>query len=473
MPAWDAIRRFAWLMSDVDIVDGLSPDDADEAVLADLVRLLDDAEDFRVAYDAGLEPGATRRVFRLAAGNSREALDRLFTVWITEVRPRLTPDLLDPHGTDSGPAETAILLARIDLAIDASGDQPVVVGDPTPPVVSDEGRPYLLHTQLIQELLLLGGGETILPEFREFVSVDTLTEAGGEAAAAFRLWFHLDEPIVFMEPPAEVEDRPIVALRRVDRDDFTFKIEALQDPPAGPAHTWRLTPSRVQLADGELLTLRFDANLIRVGSADGPTLTEFMRSQRLTFVGYDGDHHIEAYHFVNVPPPAPEPEPGLTLEQVLELLRTLRTLPLVTISPVASEPEKFVDYELWFHLDLLADGYEGALEELNLTIYAEIFEDIFPMPFEIIDRPKRNVYVVRVFAAEADVDLFGQHSYLRFAFPLDVGNLIKSAEGSFGSLREYIKAQQVKFEGYFVTIKETGEEALVVYSRLQQTRLGG
>ena len=69
---------------------------------------------------------------------------------MTEVRPTLVPDLIDPDmpATAGGPAPAAdILLARIDLTIPAQGAP--VLDDIA---VDNTTRPYLLHTQLIQEL---------------------------------------------------------------------------------------------------------------------------------------------------------------------------------------------------------------------------------------------------------------------------------------------------------------------------------
>src|SRR6185295_1299969 len=86
-----------------------------------------------------------------------ETLDRIFMVWVTEVRPRLTPTVIDGCGT-SDPVETGILLGRLDLHIDnANAPIQFTFSDATPAASSD-GRPYLLQTQVIQELLFLGVG---------------------------------------------------------------------------------------------------------------------------------------------------------------------------------------------------------------------------------------------------------------------------------------------------------------------------
>lgn len=97
-----------------------------------------------------VEPG----YLLLPAETAREALDRIMTVWITEVRNRLKPDLTDPASTNvsgqNAPETSAnILLATLNFIEEEAfnSDYQVLVPDNTL-------RPYLLHTQLIQALKL-------------------------------------------------------------------------------------------------------------------------------------------------------------------------------------------------------------------------------------------------------------------------------------------------------------------------------
>src|SRR5205807_9629937 len=88
-------------------------------------------------------PPAEESFLRLPLETAHEALDRIFTVWVTEVRPRIQPSLSD----QCSPAmDAGILLARLDFGLANNNTDIVDLGVP-----DDTGRPFLLHTQLIQE----------------------------------------------------------------------------------------------------------------------------------------------------------------------------------------------------------------------------------------------------------------------------------------------------------------------------------
>src|SRR5262249_43096558 len=139
----------------------LIPSPVDELTIEALiheVRALDDPTHPEPAPGSSLGASPPGGGFHLPAAIARAALDRVFTVWVTEARPRLQPSLLDRCGTDGNPWDPAILLARIDFTPDDPflPNRPAIIHADEP---SDDGRPYLLHTQLIQELLLLGEQE--------------------------------------------------------------------------------------------------------------------------------------------------------------------------------------------------------------------------------------------------------------------------------------------------------------------------
>jgi hypothetical protein len=164
MSAWDALRRLAALMTRVRIINQLPASESDEAAISARVRVIDDpialaALDVPVA---GYYGGELPEYWKLPAEEINETLDRIFMVWVTEVRPRLAPAVIDGCGT-ADPLETGILLGRLDLTIDNAND-PIafVFGEDTPAFSYDE-RPYLLQTQLIQELLFLGVGNERKP----------------------------------------------------------------------------------------------------------------------------------------------------------------------------------------------------------------------------------------------------------------------------------------------------------------------
>jgi hypothetical protein len=255
MPAWDAVRRFARLMADVEIVPGVQ---SDVETILELVRRLDDPKSFdrlmnnlddpvsfgnlikqekanrqsvlplikkggqasaslvhevvERVIDPGLpfEPGDAlvtpsglpRRVLRLPAETARAELDRIFTVWTVEVRPRLKPDLNDPAATkDDDTVGPAILLASLAFQYDGGHITPA---QPQPDYT---GRPYLLHTQLIQELLLLGGNTE--PQ-REFA---TLQARGNHV---LRAWVHYPKALKIGQAALQLKsDGKSVAIQSV------------------------------------------------------------------------------------------------------------------------------------------------------------------------------------------------------------------------------------------------------------------
>jgi hypothetical protein len=146
MPHWDGVRALADLLLPIEL-HGDSPPVSDEELLAEHIR--------------ALVPGAPAPVDLLPSppvlprAEARAALDRLLTIWVTEVRPALAPDLVGPEG------EAAILLSTVTVvpADPFNVATPAIVGFQAP---DDEGRPYLAPSQLVQELVLMGGGVTTI-----------------------------------------------------------------------------------------------------------------------------------------------------------------------------------------------------------------------------------------------------------------------------------------------------------------------
>ncbi len=196
MPAWESVRCFAKMMARVRIKANAERDDTDEII--ELMRKLDEPDgiplcappkkrddDDEDAHEHG-DPGAwddeddderNPRWF-IPADQARAALDRIFTTWVTEVRPKLLPSLLDPAQAGTK-AQPDILLAHIDFTLDDDWDDkdPKIEEDGFDPP-DNSGRPYLLPTQAVQEMLLLGhresqqvdGGGDALP-VREFATI--------------------------------------------------------------------------------------------------------------------------------------------------------------------------------------------------------------------------------------------------------------------------------------------------------------
>ena len=190
MTAWDADRAFADLLALVRFEAGLPAEASDEAEIVTRVRALAAPPVMETCAPAAA-PEEAPPVLRLPKEGGRATLDRIFAVWVTEVRPAIVgqADLIDPALSDG--VDPAVLLACIDFL-------PAEGFDPTDPeiaeaAVSDIGRPFLLHTQLIQELLLLGGGDaTALKEIRPFATLEV------RGPKTLWLWLHHDQPLDFV-----------------------------------------------------------------------------------------------------------------------------------------------------------------------------------------------------------------------------------------------------------------------------------
>jgi hypothetical protein len=158
MPAYMAVQRFARLLAAVQVEPGLPASSSDEATILAVLRGLNGEGES--VFDqggpgvGGLPLDPPRDTLLLPAEGLRDALDRIFAVWATEVRPKLPPDLTDPAAASGGdPAGAGILLAAVDFLA-----EPPYIAEELLDDSADNGlRPVLLHTQLIQQLLLLGG----------------------------------------------------------------------------------------------------------------------------------------------------------------------------------------------------------------------------------------------------------------------------------------------------------------------------
>lgn len=164
MPAWDAILCFADLMRQVRVVPDLTPEESDKTILENLVGMLPDCVAIQAILDDRAAEGSSRLL--LAENTAREDLDDLFRLWVTDIRPHLLPDLLN---CDPATVETGIVLGHFDIDLLADTTASVPSFSLVTPLADDNERPYLLSTQVIQEMLLLGGGDA--RAVREFGSL--------------------------------------------------------------------------------------------------------------------------------------------------------------------------------------------------------------------------------------------------------------------------------------------------------------
>jgi hypothetical protein len=456
MPAWDAVRVVADLLARVEIDPALAADGGDEAAIVKALREMDPAG------TGPLLPGASPK---LPAADLRVTLDRIFAVWVTEVRPRFAPPLTEPNAggppavpnAGEPPAEPGILLAtlRFTAADPFDTAAPVITqADPA----DDTGRPFLLHTQLLQELVALGwrGGAAAAPvpppvNARELVSFDTLT--GDDERVRILAWFHLDKPVRL---PEQLEGR-----RGANADLVTFKTSAVDGNPF--AVVWELIPEDERLRDGDLLAFRFPTDTVMVAD-DQLTLGRFIEEGGLELVGHDEPDTVWAYYVVELEPPvsaapAPHEHPH---EHAPEALGP--TQPLATINAFNNDGR--LEIELWFHVDIdprIDEARVGLRGRRGVTVLAETEENT-PREIKVARwAPVRH----NVYSGQVNSDAWKEQAemspYLRFVFST---GLAVTVEGNDMPLVDLMNNRRVRFEGY------DGGEQVCVYVRVQPGRLG-
>jgi len=304
MPAWDTIIALARLLDSIVIDPGLPQANSDEEAITAAVRAL--APGAMGSFpDPGSLPGPI--VYRLPAATAAEALDRILTVWVTEVRPQLAPSLIQPDPS----WDPAVLLAAITFVpapVSSTPDSVEILsfGDP-----DDTGRPYLLSTQLIQELRPLPAATRAN---QELVTFSTVVDADGQATLT--AWFHLDEPVTLPE-----------RLQATRPDGSPVPMSATPQGQA-PSNLWTLSSANGGFHDGDLFAISFDTTQVTVGPA-AVTLADTIAAQNLELVGHITPDQVVAYAEVDVPANAQE---------------------FVTITTVV-DPSFGVSLLAWFHLD--------------------------------------------------------------------------------------------------------------------------
>jgi hypothetical protein len=333
MPAWDTDRRLARLLSSVQIIPGLDPAlSSEDEIIAAVQALPSDVgagpDDLwpLIDWPPGSPPSSPPApvVYRLPAETAADALDRIFTVWVTEVRPQLAPDLTQPpDGSDA-----AILLASITFTLGPVSSPPStdpVIATCDPP--NDRGRPYVLHTRLIQELRLLAEESTA----QQVQELATLTsDVDDQGRLILTAWFHLDQPVALTE-----------SVQVISRSGAhgSFDPSAPADP-SGVApqfsYVWILTQnSDFPVIDRDQVAVAFMPGSVLVGDPD-TTLADRI-AQGLDLLDATVASEVVVFGTVDVPPPPPDPPPPPP-----------PTREFVTITPVIVKPPVF-EFEFWFH----------------------------------------------------------------------------------------------------------------------------
>jgi hypothetical protein len=333
MPAWDTDRRLARLLGSVQIVPGLDPALSSEDKIIAAVRALpsdvgagpDDLwplVDWPSASPPSSPPAPV--VYWLPAETAADALDRIFTIWVTQVRPQLAPDLTQP----SESSDPAILLASITFTLG-----PVTLPPTAEPALAtcdppdDHGRPYVLHTRLIQELRLLA--ESATPTEQPLELATLTSDVDDQRRLILTAWFHLDQPVALTEPVQVVSRSGVLG---------SFDPSAPADPNGVTpqfSDVWILTQkSDFPVIDRDQVAVLFVPGSVLVG--DPATTLAGRIAQGLDLLDTRTDGRVVVYGTVDLPPPPPRP------------VRPLTTAEFVTITPKIVKPPIF-EFEFWFH----------------------------------------------------------------------------------------------------------------------------
>lgn len=439
MPRWDTDRRLARLLGSVRFVAGLAQANSSEPdILAAVLALAELADD----GPADLDP-PTGTSWQLPLETAAAALDRLLTSWVTRVRPGpgddLAPDLIEPDAA----SDPAILLASITF----EPNQPF---DPAAPVIVacadpvEEGRPFLLHTQLIQELRWLGERGEVAPpaDASPPVSLVTLFATGGSGKLPTRIdaWFQLDKPVHLPET-INVTDE--------DGGDSEFVTSAVDDQgnPTDFAFVWTLTAKEPGISARPGLQLRalFPAMSVRVADP-GTTLLDYEDVTGVPFLDQDAQGDVTAYAAVHGPEQA--------------AIRALASKEFVEITTLRNDGERLV-LEMWFHLQPV----ERADNVRMLTFEVNIFDE--PSGNQLsISRLTQSSLSPNLWFLEVKHPQPGENlpCLLRHMFPTNAAAVV-DPNGEKIPLDEWISRANITYLGWDETRAE-----VIAFSRSPQFR---
>ena len=391
-------------------------------------------------------------------------LDAVFTYWVTEVRPTLQPDLIapgTPENSEAAPPRSEILLARIDLTLGADNTPALENID-----VDNSVRPYLLHTQLIQELFDVqditgeGGDAEPAKPVRRFATVEDRDPLG------LSLWIHLNEDFELI-PGNNIE------LFRIGANGAPNPINSLAVTEIGGSNIeggrrFRLA-TRTRLNNQDHLLLVFHTDRIQL---TGGTLTDFIADSPHAYLNFDpSTRRIRVHHIV-------ERAEAIDEETIVEIVRELipeqqPIVPFVTITPitVSDGGQDFLsNYELWFHLDGVVEQNLGAIGLTPENVFLIVEDSPGSTQTVQLDPTliRDNVWLANPGRSTSNSGL----AFARFVFPLDrelpmkAFDPILGTQDGFGTLREYMERTQQRLEGHIMRSEEF-DEVLVVYVREQ------
>jgi hypothetical protein len=242
-PEEQAVRAFGLILARVETTTDPELGTTGKAELLEAVQALADADVAGELLPDSPPTGADDLIL-LPADRAPEILRDAFHVWVTEVRPKIRA-MENPDTCGEAGGECCVLLSEIDLRVD-SGPGGWTVGTIEP---SEDRRPYLLHTRLLQEWLIAAGGGKGRPDVDSWATLEIL------GPDRVRVWVH----------HAEWLDLPKEALTFVLND--TPLEEELEVHFGGTRNVWDVVIAQ-EMHDGDAVEIRFDTT--RVWLVDSP-----------------------------------------------------------------------------------------------------------------------------------------------------------------------------------------------------------
>jgi len=411
MARWDTDRRLARLLAAVDIVVGLDPAASSEAaVIAAVEALPDKVADGPDALDPVLPAGG----YQLPAETAAGALDRILTAWVTKVRPQLADDLSLP--ADTVPPDHSILLATLHATPAAQFDpaHPEVT-DFTPP--DDSGRPYLVHTGLLQELRDLRQSSGVVVKPQEFVTLDAWLD--DKDLLHLIAWFHTDGKVALPE---------VITVTPEGGQPAGFTTKAV----GAARHVWTLTPpDGFKTTGGQLLAAAFPGDTVNVTVGGSTSTLADLQANGLQLVNADPPGTVTGYAVVARRAPAAQvpvaPEPQASVH-------------FTTVDALPQDPVGGL-IEVWFHPQPDDDAEKVTILEPAVRFADQPSGQDVPISDVRQSPVDPNVWIFTLKGPEHEFPL-----HLRFE--VDAKKTILDAGGTKLRLAEWIKQQQLLFVGW-------------------------